>query len=736
MPKVAASKLARGSTPIIGLEDVQKSKPEAKVIVASELSYQWVRERLTANPVVSCVSGPAKWREYNWEPLRQRTVIVILDKLEWVYQAFRGGVFHGAKYRVDGLADVLRNYGDCTIRFVIPPPAWKYGSSFAASGWTAEELREYIKSSQRDDCPEIVVDIDAADERIAIANEHFRFLGYDSTGTYYYFSCASRQVVPLIPSAHSVANLLTLAPLDWWRKNFKSKTESRGVFDTAAAQDYMIRMNHSNRIFSRDRLRGLGAWWDAGRTVVHLGETLAVDGVSTALDGIKSDYIYPRAIQISAPLTDPLPDSESRKLLALCDMLPWSSPDSIDGKLLAGGIMIAPGCGAWKWRPSLWLTGEAGSGKTWAFDKIVSRVLAGFGQAVASTTTEAALRGLLQSDALPVIFDEIKANGMHAKQRIDNVLGLMRQSASDSQARILKGTAEGGYKSFIIRSMFFIASVNVEFTDQQDSSRVTVLKLSSPKSRRQDRFSELEVTRTELLTDAWIARLHARMFALIPVIRDNSETFALAVAKLFGNRRDGDQIGTLLAGAYALHSSERITAEAAAEWVGIRQEKILQTKEDDNDLDDKMDLLYTILGHRVSVEIGEGTNIRRVERTLGELAHIAAGPKGDGTVFPHEAETELRRHGLATTERKYLVVSNSLPALREIMRKAQYTSNWARLLIKIPGSFRCSGWQFAGGASTRAIKIPLSVVREMPEQPELPVSEPDAADGHEYDESA
>lgn len=743
VPRVAVKNhLSKGSNPIFGLEALQKSDESRKVIVTSETSYEWVRERITGNPVVSCASGPAKWREYNWEPLRQRVVVFLLDKVEWVYMALRGGMKPNAKYRTEGISDVLRNHGDCTIKFVLPPPDWAYGSTFAASGWSAEELKNYISRSMRDDCPELVIDAvtsqDEADDIIELDNPHFRYLGYDATQTYYYFSGGSRQIVALAPANHSVANLLTLAPLHWWKKHFKAKTENKGSFDTAAAQDHMLRLSHSERIFSRDKIRGLGAWWDAGRVVVHLGETLVVDGKPVPLDGFETEYIYQRALQISAPLTDPLPDEESRKLLALMDLLPWDAKDSIDGKLLAGAAVLGPACGAWKWRPHVWLTGEAGSGKTWAVDKIIMRLLGGFGQSVASTTTEAALRGLLQSDALPVVFDEIKANGQQAKQRIDNVLGLMRQAASDSQARILKGTSEGGYKAFVIHSMFFIASVNVEFTDAQDASRVTVLKLSSPKSRREDRFSELAVKTAELLTDAYIQRLHARIFGLIPVIRDNVETFAVAVAKIFGNRRDGDQIGTLLAGAYALHSSERITPEAAAQWVGARQEKIVKTKEDDNDLDDKMDLLYTILGHRVTVEIGEGSLVRRVERTLGELALIAGATKGDGTVFPAEAEPVLRRYGLATTERKWLVVSNSLPALREIMRSANYTSNWSRLLAKIPGTFRCSGWEFAGGQRTRAVKIPLDIIRGLPEQPELPIRHEvpgdgdDPADGHEY----
>src|SRR5699024_11661442 len=69
-----------------------------------------------------------------------------------------------------------------------------------------------------------------------------------------------------------------------------------------------------------------------------------------------------------------------------------------------------------------------------------------------------------------------------------------------------------------------------------------------------------------LLTRDRCAAIRARTYSLIPVIRQNAETMAQAVAEVLGSQRIGDQVGTLLAGAISLSRSDVISLDDARQW--------------------------------------------------------------------------------------------------------------------------------------------------------------------------
>src|SRR4051812_5683454 len=149
------------------------------------------------------------------------------------------------------------------------------------------------------------------------------------------------------------------------------------------------------------------------------------------------------------------------------------------------------------------------------------------------------------------------------KQRMQHVLELVRASTSEGGAAIVKGTqSQTGAKRYTMRSCFMFMSVNVTIERLADESRITVLSLESPRlsdSGGQKKYEASLARITQTITPEYCAGFVARSVKLMPVIRDNAATFAKAVATKFGSSRIGDQIGTLCAGAYSLHYSERIT---------------------------------------------------------------------------------------------------------------------------------------------------------------------------------
>lgn len=522
-------------------------------------------------------------------------------------------------------------------------------------------------------------------------------------GTYYYLSRAAKQVLALEGARHNKQGLLMLASLAHWTEHYPGPT---GPAWTAAADDLM-RRSEAAGIYDPMRVRGRGAWWEEdGRTVLHLGDRLVTDGQEHSTAGFRSRYIYEAAAPLRMASAHPLSSGEAVELLRLCELLPWERP--IHARLLAGWCVVAPICGAMRWRPHVWITGPAGSGKSWIYEHILMRCLGDIAVAAASETTEAGLRQVLGTDARPVVFDEAEGETQRSASRIANVLALMRQASTESQACIYKGTSGGMAQRFVTRSCFAFASIGVGIQAHADQTRITVLPLTIDLTRtREERsahFGEvIEPRQRSLLTDEYVDRLHARTIGLIPTIRTNARTFATAGASVIGTRRLGDQIGALLAGAYALHSSRAIGVEAAREWLAGQdwsEEALLQEQRDE------VACLRHILEHPVSISTEHGG---RQDRNVAELIRASAGIGEHWRIGYDDARDALSRIGLRVDD-GVLYVANNHSALARILQATPWPRNWRLVLRRLEGAVPgCPAW-FGGGISSRSVGIPLDTV--------------------------
>ena len=617
------------------------------------------------------------------------------------------------------------------------PDGWDAADALA-DGWTPERTREWLRAnlvdvetfrahalararrgrgevdepepppepphSVTDEAQRPPVDDESDDGGIAglvESQRHFTCLGHDH-GVYFYLAHGAGQVLALTGSAHSKANLLTLAPLQFWEREFHGRQGPN--WDQAA--NALLRWSERAGVYDPERVRGRGAWWDDGRHVLHLGDRLVVDSRETALVEHSSRYIYEAASPLrmaAASSVRPLGTREAHRLVELCELITWERP--IHAKLLAGWCVVAPICGALKWRPHIWLSGPAGSGKSYVYDQILRRTCGEIAVAVASETTEAGLRQELGTDARPVVFDEFEGETAKAAARQQNVLALMRQASSDTAARIIKGTATGTSQRFEIRSCFAFSSIVVGLQQHADMTRVTVLSMALDATRtpeqRAERFSTVIQPAFEELTPAYVDGLHARTLSMIPVIRANAETFARAGAVALGTRRLGDQLGALLAGAYALHSDGQITLEAARAWL---DEQDWSEETTATATRDEASLLATLLQHTVRVTSGRGT----VDRSIGELAQVAHGI-ADPVLEIHEASSTLKRHGFKV-DQDVLYVANSHAAIARILAATPWGRSWGRVLARLDGAVKLGPTRFAPGTVERCVGIPIDAV--------------------------
>lgn len=559
-------------------------------------------------------------------------------------------------------------------------------------GEGVEELGEHAHNAEPPGAPAATEDLDSAP---------FDCLGYNH-GIFYYLAHGSHQVQELSAASHTLNNLLTLAPLSYWEDNY----EGRQGVNVPAAANHLMRVCERKGVYDPGRVRGRGAWFDESRVVLHLGDHLVVNGGTMDLPSIRSAYVYEAAPLISAAVDDPMPTAEANQLVQITDLLNWEKP--IYSKLLAGWCVVAPICGALPWRPHIWVTGGSGTGKTWVMEKIVTPCLGDLGLCVASSTTEPGLRQALGHDARPVVFDEAEGEDARAQDRIQNVMQLMRQASAETSAVILKGAAGGQSRSYRIRSCFAFASIGVGVQQFADKTRVTVLSLFRAQGQdSREKFRQLKDLQVTVLTEGYARRLQARAIQLAGVIRRNSEIFAAAGAEALGMQRMGDQLGALLAGAYALYSTKEITPDQAREWLKKQEWAEEAALADQRD---ELMCLATIVEHKERIQGNHAVH----ERTVGELISVAARVHLDPSVGADTAQDYLMRMGIkvAPMEKGSVVlgavISNTHTALKRLLTNTPWAVNWARALLRLEGAQQCDGTQrFGSGPPTRAVAVPL-----------------------------
>lgn len=714
--------------PLYGLPMLAQYPDATVVIVEGEKTADAARRLLPGYPVLTWPGGSKAVKHADFRPMAGRKVIIWPDAdlqtdkhtgelLPPVEQPGMAAALDIAA-TLDGIA--------AGVRIVNPPHEKPDGWDLADAeqeGWTNEQTTEWI--AQHLHAAREFTDAPApADEGQAAAGaatpddsypyppddgagyggsasdapvRHFQALGYNH-GVYYYLAAGSHQVIELTASAHTLSNLMTLAPLHHWEREYPGK---KGA-DVAAATNHLMRMCEARGVYDAGRVRGRGAWWDDGRAVLHLGDSLVAGDQQMALTDIRSRYVYEAAAPISADTANPLTATEAHKLVEITDLLNWERP--IFGKLLAGWCVIAPICGALPWRPHIWVTGGASTGKTWVMEHIVGRCLGDMGLSVASETTEPGLRQALGHDARPVVFDEAEGENARAQDRIQNVMALMRQASAETSAVILKGGAGGQSKSYRIRSCFAFASIGVGVQQYADKTRVTVLSLyRATGADSRARFQRLKDMQVTTLTEEFCQRLQSRAINMVATIRRNAEIFAAAGAETLGMQRMGDQVGALLAGAYALHSNREITPEQARDWIA-RQEW-----SDEAALSDQRDELMCLSAIMENRERVQGTH-STFDRTIGELIAAASGDRFDDNVSPQVAADHLLRLGIKVDRRDAVaVISNTHTAIRKMLANTAWGTNWARSLQRVDGASAREGTvRFGAGAPTRAVQIPLT----------------------------
>lgn len=643
------------------------------LLVEGEKTADAARVLIRSHVVMSWLGGPGGIKKTDWSVLAGRDV-----------KLFPDADLPGSKCMQE-IAEILEGKAS-TVTVINPPkfsaPGWDLADALA-EGITPEAAEAFIKTAKPVEKKE-----PKKPKPVVMRNATYQALGYDKGR--FYFKDSGGQIISFSgPGLEQTGNLFQLDTLSGWESRVVTGKDGFGKSQCLQAAAILLQECRAKGVYDPTRNRGLGAWYDRSRAVFHVGSRLLVDGIETEIEDFETDYFYEISRSIRYSLTQ-APNSESSKLAEICRALTWDRP--VNGTLLAGWLVAAIVCGGLDWRPHIWITGGAGSGKTWVLENIVKKVLGELALSVLGASTEAGIRQTLGADARAVIADEAESEGIKSSETMQAVLQLARQASSESNGSILKGTSDGNSKSYVNRAVFLFSSINTGIKQAADHSRITVVSLRENTKEEREKFKTVTFPLCQAtITEDFCLDLRCRAIMNIGIIRENSVTFATVIAKKFNSQRHGDQLGPLLAGAFLLYSVNKISPEQAKKWV------------DDQDWEDPAEVGLGIPDEErlVNFIFEQVTKIRNAEKhdadySFRQLIDFARGYI-NGKQSPDLSEQMQKnaidklglyglRYHVGEYGTQYVAISSSNTQLKSLLATTPWSASWNRTLSRLVGA--------------------------------------------------
>lgn len=468
----------------------------------------------------------------------------------------------------------------------------------------------------------------------------------------------------------------------------------------------------------QERLRGTGAWRGRdGTLILHLGDRVHLAGRDMPygeLDG----FVYPKGAPLRGPVLGAQPDGDDGPAAELLGHLrTWNWRHPIGPRIALGWICSALIGGALRWRPTIWATGDRGSGKSFMV-KMIDGIIGTNGTFKTDNTTAAAIRQGLNHRVIPVLLDELEAEEGNA-QRIGQIMELLRQSSSGGRAH--RGTSGHQAIEFELRSPMMAASILVPPLKSSDRSRIALLELL----KRPPGAKGLHREPDDPYWPQLGARLLRRMIDGWPRFSERLATWRQElIAHLGLDERGGDQYGTLLACAdLALHNLPP-DPDTLREVVGRRDRDDkdslvpLVTEASADDVPDWRRCLDHLLTYLA--DFRRAGDHGREPATLGHIVARAANRiRSDD---PDAAQAVLANYGLrviiergrdSEAGEEWLAVANGHQQLARAFQgtiwagQSGTSGGWRQALLRVPRAQPRAASLHFQGMQARVVLVPL-----------------------------
>jgi putative DNA primase/helicase len=628
--------------PLYGLHDLAQ-RPTAPVLVVEGEKCQAAAEK--ALPEYVCVTwshGSSSVDKTDWAPLAGRDVTIWPD------------------------ADAPGLKAAIAIRNRLPG-ARVLNIEGKEKGWDiADAIAEGIDPAAfMATCPTLELPGDPG------AKLPFSFLGY-SDGRYHFLPRRRRVPFTIDMGQFSPSRLLELAPLNFWGAS--QMIRDNGAIKTDTAQDWIIDEQEKVGMVDLRRLRGAGVWRDGEAIVVNDGaQIVTMAGERLEYDAFHStacaEYI-PSETRFGDMTGEESTDAEGAALAALFDSLKFLR--KLDPVAALGWALIAPFGGLLKWRPHLWITGRRSTGKsTVLIEKMIDPLLGEFAFIGSGRSSEPSIRRGMNLTARPGRFDEFDPGPRAPKsdlERMGKVIVLARNSSCDSTAMTTLASGDTGNVTFVVRSCFLFASINLLEMDSAIESRVVrVEKLALSKDEIRAEIERMKRDCAHVMTDP--SRYRRRIFRAMPRILEDIDAVHPLLMSFVSDARQCDVIAPILAAAWAVQSAESVMGDAGRAWVEELLDDLIREQEEHVEDEDR------VIEHILQASIR--TDDLKT-RTVSELLARADSSE------PGDARETLERNGLKIANIKngdglshrYLAIPQRSDSIARMLSGTPYESGY------------------------------------------------------------
>lgn len=564
-------------------------------------------------------------------------------------------------------------------------------------------------------------------------------VGYNGTTCYYLNP--HRQLIAMTKGQFGAEGLRLLfgARQDWLWDAFPKYNEKTGIqsgWKADQAAESLIKAATERGWFDEaEMIRGMGGWrGNAGELILHCGSAVLVNGEAHS-PGFVNGYLYSAGVASQKPIDPAETDDERRrqgeaieKVLATFDSYNWlDGPGDagdidasearcfaadIDGSghklaslLLLGWLAGSRLGAALDFRSLMWITGDAGAGKT-TLQRIIM-AMTGKDMVQSSDTTGAGVYSAVGHSSRPVMIDEAEPDPFKSKMK--DLINLARQAATGGKIR--RGSSNHQSVYFEAKSAFLFSSIIIPPMQAQDISRFCILDLG-PLGKRKP----LALDPAQL---AYAGRVMLRrLFDGWHRWEETLQAYRAALMEQGHDPRGADQFGALLAACDLMRGDEIAHADTISALASALSAERM------NDNNPREANSASMLNHLITVPLDVFRGGTRM--TIGELVSIGAGvskPRdGEGSVTPKSCQDQLRawsihidgfdaggdpRRGSSAR----VILPNKSTALAKLFAGSQWyaeggaAGGWAQAMRRLKGARAEKSSRFGG----RGWSVPVHV---------------------------
>lgn len=446
--------------------------------------------------------------------------------------------------------------------------------------------------------------------------------------------------------------------------------------------------------FRVSEIYGTGVWRDSKNP-----DCLIVNNGSDIwrTDGNKQERVNDRCVFIShGPLGLKRTQEQAKAgeaQVVLDTLSTWNWRRECDAYLMFGWIASACLVGAHNWRAHAALTAPPGCGKSTLLG-LIRNLLGDFVMNVAGTTSEPAVRRVIQNDSLAVMVDEAEGTS-----NVKTIMGYLRSSSTGD--RDIKATqGQNGVETYTVRCAGLISAVNLPAFEAADEGRYLPLSLTGqPKNKTC--LPEI-VREGNKLVESLGLKLRSRMIYSWPSYCKTSAMIrSLLIDEDDLTIRYADSLSTVLAAAWTALNDGVISESAARELI-----KTIDFNEEKQKLEEiayDTSVIDHALGTRINAAVDGRTEMITLRMALGAAAH------GD-----KDAINSVQSYGMKTVFEDgatRLLVNERSPEFKKLYRGSKWEHiNFATALMRVPGASQKKYYKTAciGGESCRPVSLPFN----------------------------